>query len=98
MSRRQGNATDTVDRQGQLDLVDAAEGAGVHHFVLVSFPPIDVEFPPQNAKRAVGERLRRGAMRYTIIQPTFFTESPAEHSHWRCGCEIIINPVHGRRS
>ncbi len=73
-SRQQGDAIDTVDRQGQLDLVDAAEAAGVRHFVLVSFPAVDVEFPLQDAKRAVEERLRRGKMGYTILQPTFFIE------------------------
>lgn len=80
MSREQGDAIDTVDRQGQLNLVEAAESAGVRHFVLVSFPAVDVEFPLQDAKRAVEDQLRRETMGYTILQPTFFTEvwlSPA---------------------
>jgi uncharacterized protein YbjT (DUF2867 family) len=80
VSRQEGDGVDTVDRQGQLHLVEAAEAAGVGHFVLVSFPPVDIEFPLQSAKRAVEERLRRGTMGYTILQPTFFTEvwlSPA---------------------
>ena len=54
--------------------------AGVEHFVLISFPHVDVEFPLQSAKRAAEERLRAGRMKYTILQPTFFTEvwlSPA---------------------
>jgi uncharacterized protein YbjT (DUF2867 family) len=73
-SRQQGDAIGTVDRQGQLNLVDAAEAAGVRHFALVSFPAVDVEFPLQDAKRAVEDRLRSGKMGYTILQPTFFTE------------------------
>jgi len=79
-SHETGDSIDTVDRQGQLALVDAAEAAGVKHFVLVSFPPVDVEFPLQSAKRAVEDRLRRSRMSYTILQSTFFTEvwlSPA---------------------
>jgi uncharacterized protein YbjT (DUF2867 family) len=79
-SHESGDSIDTVDRQGQLALVEAAEAAGVKHFVLVSFPPVDVEFPLQSAKRSVEERLRRSRMSYTILQPTFFTEvwlSPA---------------------
>jgi len=79
-SHESGDSIDTVDRQGQLALVDAAEAAGVRHFVLVSFPPVDVEFPLQSAKRAVEDRLRRSRMSYTILRPTFFTEvwlSPA---------------------
>ncbi|MDH5285730.1 MAG: SDR family oxidoreductase [Betaproteobacteria bacterium] len=79
-SRKDGDSIETVDRLGQLALVDAAEEAGVGHFVLISFPTVDVDFPLQSAKRAVEERLRRGRMTFTILQPTFFTEvwlSPA---------------------
>ena len=66
--------------KGQLNLIEAAEEAGVKHFVLISFPNVDIDFPLQSAKRAVEDRLRRGRMTYTILQPTFFTEvwlSPA---------------------
>src|SRR5262245_26294840 len=38
-SQDPANSIETVDRQGQLALIDAAEAAGVKHFVLVSFPP-----------------------------------------------------------
>jgi uncharacterized protein YbjT (DUF2867 family) len=79
-SRQEGDSIDTVDRQGQLHLIEAAEEAGVKHFVLISFPNVDIDFPLQSAKRAVEDRLRRGRMTYTILQPTFFTEvwlSPA---------------------
>lgn len=80
LSRQEGDSIETVDRQGQLDLIEAAEAAGVKHFVLISFPNVDVAFPLQNAKRAVEDRLRRSRMRHTILQPTFFMEvwlSPA---------------------
>lgn len=80
VSRQGGDSIENVDRQGQLNLVEAAEEAGVRHFVLISFPNVDVDFPLQTAKRAVEDRLRRGRMTYTILQPTFFTEvwlSPA---------------------
>jgi uncharacterized protein YbjT (DUF2867 family) len=79
-SQDPANSIETVDRQGQLALIDAAEAAGVQHFVLVSFPPTNAEFPLQSAKRAVEDRLRRGKMSYTILRPTFFSEvwlSPA---------------------
>src|SRR5438094_7948975 len=52
-SLQKGNSIQTVDQQGQWDLVDAAEAAGVKHFVLISFPNIDIDFPLQKAKRAV---------------------------------------------
>jgi uncharacterized protein YbjT (DUF2867 family) len=80
MSRHEGDSIETVDRQGQLNLIDAAEEADVKQFILISFPSIDVNFPLQSAKRAVEDRLRRGRMTYTILQSTFFTEvwlSPA---------------------
>ena len=63
-----------------MNLIEAAEEAGIKHFILISFPNVDIDFPLQAAKRAVEDRLRRGRMTYTILQPTFFTEvwlSPA---------------------
>ena len=80
LSRQEGDSIESVDRQGQLNLIDAAEAAGVEQFVLISFPGIDIGFPLQSAKRAVEDRLRKGQMKYTILQPTFLTEvwlSPA---------------------
>jgi len=80
MSRREGDSIESVDRQGQLNLIDAAEEAGVKQFVLISFPNVDIDFPLQSAKRAVEDRMRGGRMAYTILQPTCFTEvwlSPA---------------------
>ena len=74
LSRQEGDSIESVDRQGQLNLIEAAEKAGVRRFVLISFPNVDVDFPLQSAKRAVEDRLRRGRMTYTILQPTFFTE------------------------
>ena len=73
-SRQEGDSIETVDGQGQLALIDAAAAAGVEHFVLISFPPIELEFPLQSAKRAAEARLRRSGMTYTILQPTFFAE------------------------
>ena len=80
LSRQPGDSIDAVDRQGQLDLIDAAETAGVKRVVLISFPGIDLDFPLQSAKREVESRLTRGGLTYTILQPTCFNEvwlSPA---------------------
>jgi uncharacterized protein YbjT (DUF2867 family) len=74
LSRQEGDSIESVDREGQVNLVDAASAAGVKHFVLISFPNVDIDFPLQRAKRAVEDRLRRSGMSYTILQPTFFTE------------------------
>src|SRR5262245_43220578 len=67
LSRQEGDSIETVDHRGQLALVDAAKAAGVGRFVFVSFPHIDVEFPLQDAKRAVEQRLRRSGMTSVIL-------------------------------
>lgn len=80
LSRQEGDSIESVDQRGQLSLIDAAAKAGIERFVLVSFPPIGMDFPLQAAKRGAEERLRQSGMTYTILQPTMFTEvwlSPA---------------------
>jgi len=80
MSRQEGDSIESVDRQGQLALIEAAAAAGVKHFILISFPSVETAFPLQSAKRAVEERLQQSGMTYTILRPSFFTEvwlSPA---------------------
>jgi uncharacterized protein YbjT (DUF2867 family) len=80
LSRQEGYSIQTVDLEGQLNLIDAAKAAEVTHFVLISFPHVDVEFPLQDAKRMVEDRLKSSGLTYTILQPTIFMEvwlSPA---------------------
>lgn len=80
LSRQEGDSIQTVDLEGQLNLVDAAKAANVSRFVLISFPQVDVEFPLQAAKRRVEDHLKSSGLTYTILQPTFFMEvwlSPA---------------------
>ena len=80
LRRQAGDSIESVDRQGQLDLVAAAEKAGVARFVLVSMPSLDLEFPLQAAKRAVERRLADSPMACTVLQPSCFMEiwlSPA---------------------
>jgi uncharacterized protein YbjT (DUF2867 family) len=79
-SRQTGDSIETVDGQGQINLVDSAKEAGVKHFIFISFPPFAEDFALQRAKRAVEDSLTRSGLAYTILQPTFFTEvwlSPA---------------------
>jgi uncharacterized protein YbjT (DUF2867 family) len=80
ISRQEGDSIQTVDLDGQLSLIEAAKGAGVSQFILVSFSPSAIEFPLQAAKRAVEEQLKRSGLEFTILQPTCFMEvwlSPA---------------------
>jgi uncharacterized protein YbjT (DUF2867 family) len=80
LSRKVRDSIETVDRQGQLHLIEAARAAGVRHFIFVSFPPTGLDFPLDRAKRAVEQRLQASGLACTILWPTFFSEvwlSPA---------------------
>jgi uncharacterized protein YbjT (DUF2867 family) len=73
-SHRDGNSISSVDRDGNLQLVEAARQAGVKHFIFISFPPMQDDFPLQAAKRAAEARIRESGMPYTILQPVNFME------------------------
>lgn len=80
LSRQEGDSIQTVDDQGQINLIDAAVNAGVSHFIYVSFCPFPQQFPLQTAKRTVEKYLTESGLSYTILQPTYFMEvwlSPA---------------------
>jgi uncharacterized protein YbjT (DUF2867 family) len=75
ISRGGGDNLETVDRDGQRKLVDAAEQAGVRHFIFVSFSGnVTDAFPLSDAKRGIEKRLREGRMKYTIVRPSYFME------------------------
>lgn len=80
LARQEGDSIESVDRQGQLNLIEAAKSAGVSHFIYISFPDTGNSFPLQDAKRSAEEALKGSGMTYTILQPTDFMEiwlSPA---------------------
>ncbi|MEO6588629.1 MAG: SDR family oxidoreductase [Pyrinomonadaceae bacterium] len=80
ISRQEGDSIQTVDLEGQLSLINAANAAGISQFVFISSAPSDLEFPLQTAKRTVEEHLKNSGINYTILQPTIFMEvwlSPA---------------------
>jgi uncharacterized protein YbjT (DUF2867 family) len=75
LSRQPGDSLQSVDLEGQLQLIEAARAAGVPRFVYVSYSHhIEVDCPLKTAKRAVEERLKRSGLTYTILAPTFFME------------------------
>ncbi|MGB5435082.1 MAG: SDR family oxidoreductase [Maribacter sp.] len=80
LSRQEGDSIQTVDDDGQINLIDAAVGAGIDQFVYVSFCSMVGEFPLQTAKRKVEQHLEASGLKYTILLPTYFMEvwlSPA---------------------
>ena len=82
LSRQAGDSIDTVDRQGQIALIDAAKAAGVRRFVLVSFnhQKAPAKCALTEAKEAAEQHLMKSGMEYTILRPSVFMEvwlSPA---------------------
>jgi uncharacterized protein YbjT (DUF2867 family) len=80
LSRQEGDSIQSVDDEGQNNLIDAALGEGVTQFVYISFCAIPGQFPLQTAKRKVEKHLAESGLNYTILQPTYFMEvwlSPA---------------------
>ena len=80
-SRQPGDSIEATDRDGQLNLVEAARSAGVERFVYVSYSgQIGVDDPLTRAKRAVEQRVRSSGVTSTILRPSYFMEmwlSPA---------------------
>jgi NADH dehydrogenase len=79
-SRQEGDSIESVDGDGQANLVKTARDAGVNQFIFISFSPISLDFPLQTAKRSIEKLLEESKINYTILQPGFFMEvwfSPA---------------------
>ena len=74
MSRQQGDSIESVDLDGQQNVIESAASAGVKKFIFVSFTGIPGEFPLQSAKRKAERKLKDTGMDYTILQPTYFME------------------------
>lgn len=89
MSRTDGDSIESVDSRGQLELVAAAERAGVRQFIFVSFLPTDLDFAFQRAKRAVEKRLQQSSMSFTIVRAAVFSEI------W-LNPMLGFDPMHGR--
>ena len=89
-SRQPGDSIESVDRQGQLALVDAARTAGVEQFVFVSFRENPrIQYPFTAAKRDVEHAVKTSGMVYTILQSSYLMEiwlTPA----------LGFDPAHGK--
>jgi NADH dehydrogenase len=77
MARNEADTFESVDRRGQMDLIDTARGAMVGHFVFISASGNmgkEGGNPLIDAKRAVEKHLQQSGLTYTILRPTFFME------------------------
>jgi len=71
------DTVDTVDRQGNRNLIEAARAAGVKQFIFTSFlgaHPIS-PVPLFQALAETEAMLAEGGMPYTVLAPNFFIES-----------------------
>src|SRR6478672_2677726 len=73
---KEGDSFAATDRDGNINLVDAAEAAGAKQFVFVSFDQTGMpDAPLVAAKRGVEEHLERSSLKYTILHPPLFMEA-----------------------
>ena len=81
LSRQEGDNVQTVDHDGNLNLIAAAKETGVKHFILISFRhQYAPETPLTEAKRSAEHAIISSGMKYTILQASIFMEvwlSPA---------------------
>ena len=81
LSRQEGDNIQTVDHDGNLNLVAAAKEAGVKHFIFISFRHKNAsESALTTAKRVTEHAIINSGMKYSVLQASFFMEiwlSPA---------------------
>lgn len=75
-ARTSPDTIESVDRQGNLDLIEAAEAAGVHRFVFVSALGADPghPLPLLSAKGEAEQRIQASGMAWTVLQPNVFMD------------------------
>lgn len=77
MARSGGDTIESVDIDGNRNLVDAAASAGIQRFVFVSAlgASPDHPMPLLRAKGLTEQRLRASGMTWTTLQPNMFMET-----------------------
>jgi NADH dehydrogenase len=78
LAPQEGDTLTSVDRDGYLSLIEAARQAGVGHFIYTSFSALiqdTAKCPLTDAKITVEQALLKSGMAYTILRPSYFTES-----------------------
>ena len=76
MARGGEDTVDSVDRAGNMNLIDAATALGVERFIFISAlgAATNSPMPLLSAKGAAEERLRTSGIPATILQPDFYLE------------------------
>lgn len=75
LSRQEGDSIQTVDLEGQINLIEAAKLAGVKQFIFISYRNNpQVQYPLTQVKRKVEDHLKNSGLNYTIIQAGYFME------------------------
>ena len=68
LSRQEGDNIQTVDQEGNLNLIAAAKEAGVKHFIFISFRhKYATENPLTEDKRSAEQAIISSGMSYTIL-------------------------------
>lgn len=75
-ARGGGDNVETVDVEGNRNLIEAASAAGVEHFIFVSAQGEDPESPVPflRAKGLASQRLRESGMAYTVLVPDVYMD------------------------
>jgi len=85
-----------VDREGNLNLIEAAKAEGVGHFVFTSTIGADAPGAPRifKNKHFIEERLAASGLRHTILRPAGFMENLVPLIQWvqRTGWAAIPGP------
>jgi uncharacterized protein YbjT (DUF2867 family) len=106
MGRRLAGASSSsireVDEEGMISLVDAAEMAGVHRFVYLSFTGVDASIGTtlEHAKLAVEKRLGTSSLQSVIVRADAFQEvhlGPVARFDMAGGKAAIIGKGNTRR-
>ncbi|MCU1446865.1 SDR family oxidoreductase [Cryobacterium sp.] len=76
MARGGSDTVESVDRTGNLNLIDAAAAHGVKRFIFISALGAALESPSPflRAKATAEQRLHESGMRVTILQPNLYFE------------------------
>jgi len=85
-----------VDREGNLNLIEAAKAERVGHFVFTSTIGADAPGAPRifKNKHFIEERLAANSLRHTILRPAGFMENLVPLIQWarRSGWAVIPGP------